>query len=117
MADSHNGTMRRGQKKEAFWRRHMQIQATSAQSIQAYCQAHRLGYASFGWWRRAGESRRMARTFIPVTVAPPPAYGQQVRLEIVLSRDRRVRVTGGVNWQYLVEVLMALAACRETGPC
>ena len=106
-------------KKESTWRRHVEAQADSGQSVRSYCQGHGLREHGFYWWRRELARRHGVKSsapvvppaFVPVTVAgdvPVRAPGR--RIEIVLRGGWRVRVTGPVDRQMLADVLAVLSA-------
>jgi len=112
-------------RKEAAWRRRVDQQAVSGQSVRAWCRRHRVQETAFHWWRRevarrdAEEARVMSikasreacspgATFVPVHVTDDPMRGGDSRIEILLTDGRRVRVTGMVNREMLTEVLDVL---------
>jgi hypothetical protein len=112
----------RGVNKEAAWRGHVMAQAGGVSSVRAYCATRGLGENSFYWWRRELARRDATRspTFVPVTVVaqaqtPPPTGDPEGRIEIVLSGDRRVRVTGSVNRQLLSDVVSVLEGRGQAG--
>jgi hypothetical protein len=121
---------RRDRKKEKFWHRMLRRQAGSGMSIRAWSREHNLHEHGFYWWRvrlaRTGRGRRSRSVnpiplmhlrsprskgkgepaFVPVRVAPDVAV-PTAGIEIVLSGDRRVRLSGSVNRQMPTEVLEA----------
>ena len=103
-------------KKESKWRRHVQAQAASGQSVRSYCIGRGLQEHGFYWWRRELTRRDAAKSsasssappaFVPVMVSGLPARTSG-RIEIVLQDGRRVRVTGPVDRQMLGDVLAVL---------
>ena len=107
--------------KEAAWRRRLDRQGASGQSVRAWCRRHRVKETSFHWWRRelarrdrerAPSARRNADTpaasFVPVQVTEEPVQGSDHQIEIVLPDGRRVRVTDTVNREMLAVVLDVL---------
>ena len=110
--------VRRDKTKEIFWRRMVGRQARSGLSIRAWCREHDLHEHAFYWWRvrlaRAGRKIRSRRpAFVPVRVSSQGVSGTEGQIEIVLSGDRRVRVSGPVDRETLAEVLAVL----EGRPC
>lgn len=118
---------RRDGRKEAFWRRVIRSQPRSGLSIRAWCLRHALRESSFYWWRTQ-LSRREAKasTFVPVRVTADRSAaagfgrsavnGPQSRIEIVLPNQRRVRLTGPVDRQALIDVLAALTSASVVHP-
>jgi hypothetical protein len=112
-----SGEAARNRKKESMWRRHLEAQAGSGQSVRSYCIRRGLREHRLYWWRRELGRRDAEKSsaassaqpaFVPVTVAAHvPACG---RIEIVLRDGRRVRVTGPVDRQMLADVLAVLGA-------
>ena len=95
-----------------FWERVLARQRRSGLSIQRFCAQEGLAAATFfAWKRRLGTAGTPATVgFAPVRVqsevAPEAAAGG---IEILLPRERRVRLTGLVDRQQLAAVLAALA--------
>jgi hypothetical protein len=106
--------------KEATWRRHVAEHAQGELTVRAYCATHGLAEHSFYWWRRR-LTRRAAEpspTFVPVhlkTELPAGRPGGQV--EIVLTGDLRVRLSGPVDRQMLTDVLAVLSAREGDAVC
>jgi transposase-like protein len=109
---------RRDLAREAVWRRRLNQQANSEQSVRAWCRRHRVTETAFYWWRRElarrdagrkpsarGETRAQAHSFVPVQVIDPAARDGEQQIEIVLTDGRRVRVAGPVNREMLADVL------------
>lgn len=131
--------------KEKFWRRMLGGQARSGLSISAWCRAHDVNEPAFYWWRRRltlgsrhnrrAISRRRSRvagqglartdrerkmrstkpTLVPIHVSQPEAGSGGSPIEIVLSGDRRIRVTGRVDREMLADVLAVLAGSSHPG--
>ena len=109
---------RRDSTKEKFWRRMVIGQARSRLSIRAWCREHDLHEHAFYWWRvrlaRTGRKVRSRKpTFVPVRVSAQGVSGTEGQIEIALSGDRRVRLSGPVDRQMLADVLAVL----EARPC
>lgn len=107
--------------KEATWRRRLDRQAASEQSVRAWCRRHRVKEAAFHWWRRElvrRDAEAQPAAFLPVHLAEEPAVngdctiGDRVignpAIEIVLTDGRQVRITGPVNREMLTMVLDVL---------
>lgn len=97
--------------KEAAWRRRVDRQAESGQSVRAWCRRHRVKETAFHWWRRElarRDAEVQAPSFVAVRVTDDAAQADDSQIEIVLTDGRRVRVTGAVNRETLTEVLDVL---------
>ncbi|WP_293650387.1 IS66 family insertion sequence element accessory protein TnpA [Thiolapillus sp.] len=58
-----------------FWQDHVTTWQASDLTQKAYCEAHGLRYATFGYWVRklrtpSGDHQESASGFIPVTLSP-----------------------------------------------
>jgi len=117
---------RRDRKKEAAWRRRLDRQANSGQSVRAWCHQHGLKESAFYWWRgelvrRDAERKpsvrrdaaKHASSFVSVHVAEDGPADRDSQIEIVLTDGRCVRVTGSLDRQLLAGVLDVL----ERGTC
>lgn len=115
----------RGASKEAFWRSMMQQHGQSRLSIREFCRNEKLGEPSFYAWRREiarrdserrmvpqRPRRRRKASFVPVRLATEAAPSG-ARIEIELSRDRRIHLMSPIDKQSLADVLAVL----EGGPC
>lgn len=61
-------------KKQSLWQNHINAWRESGGSQKAYCQAHNLSLASFGYWkRRLVPAQPAAGKLIPVRVNSPSA--------------------------------------------
>ena len=97
--------------KEAGWRRRVDRQAASGQSVRAWCRRHRVKETAFHWWRRElarRDTEAQSPSFVPVHVTNDPLRDGDSRIEIVLTDGRRVRVAGTVNPEMLTQVLDVL---------
>ena len=100
-----------------FWRQALARQRKSGLSIHRFCEQEGLATATFYHWQRrlgqvtGGRGETLASVgFAPVQVEPEAAPGTATgSIEIMLSHDRRIRLTGVVDRQQLAEVLAALA--------
>jgi transposase-like protein len=90
--------------------------ATSGLTYRAWCRREGVNAGTFGWWRRElarRDAARPSRPFVPVHVAEDRIMPGDSQIEIELTDGRRVRVTGRVDRQMLVDVLDVL----EQRPC
>ena len=116
--------------REAEWRGHVVRQASSGESVRAFCAARGLAESSFHYWkrelkRRDGESsvrgasdrpscgrKDSAGLFAELALGGMPALAA-APLEVVLGNDRRVRVRPGFDG----ETLRRVVAVLEALPC
>jgi len=61
--------------RQRFWQNHFAAWQASNLTQKAYCHAHNLRYASFGYWvrklrERSQEHSRQGSGFVPVTLLP-----------------------------------------------
>jgi len=116
--------------KERYWRRLVQGQGRSGQSVREYCRQAGVKESAFYWWRRelarrGGSGRGQAKaamplgggmsgdevsTFVPVRLLADHAPAD---VEIDFGNGRTVRVRPGFDRQTLCEVLAML----EGRPC
>ena len=100
-----------------FWRQAVARQRAGGLSITRFCAQEGLAVATFFAWKRrlgqaGGGGRRGASAvnFAPVRVVTGEASEAAAgALEILLPRERRVRLTGTVDRQQLRDVLAVLA--------
>ncbi len=121
---------RRSSEKQRFWRRAVAQWRRSGQSVRDYCRTNALSEPSFYAWRRELTQRRRSSpgaglrvagggtvSFLPVRVVAAanrlPAAADAGGVEIVLDRQRTVRVRAGFDRQTLADVLAVL----EARPC
>ena len=111
--------------RERTWRRHINAQPGSGQSIRAYCETHRLRETSFYFWRteiskrdrEAAAEPKAAPAFVPVAVIDAPAIGD-APIDIRLAEGHRVRVRSGCDRILLADVLALLRGPHAEGrPC
>jgi hypothetical protein len=100
-----------------YWQQVIQRQRASGLSIERFCQRERLATATFFAWKRRLRQERPAGpasmsaavNFAAVRVVPePPGPVPAGTLEIVLGRDRRIRLVGPVDRTMLAEVVAVL---------
>jgi transposase len=117
-------------KRERTWRRHIERQRSSGQTIRVYCESHQLRETSFYFWRqeiakrdRESATRATAATpapaFVPVAVIDPPtASSTDAAIDIRLAEGHRVRVRSGCDRGLLADVLKLLCGENAEGrPC
>lgn len=102
--------------REAFWRQALAQQRSSGLSIHQFCVKEGLAAATLFVWKRRlrlaedrGVGPAPAVGFAPVRVVAEPAVAAGV-LEILLPRERRVRISGAVEVGQLRAVLAAMEA-------
>lgn len=111
--------------KEAFWRSMIERHGQSRLAIREFCRNEKLSEPSFYAWRREiarretqsrivpkRPRRRRKASFVPVRLATESAPSNG-RIEIELSRDRRIHLTSPIDKQALADVLAVL----EGGAC
>lgn len=100
-----------------YWQQILQRQQASGLSIQRFCQQESLATATFFEWKRkfrqascAPEASVAAAVhFAAVRVVPEASAAMPAgTLEIVLGRDRRIRLAGPVDRTTLADVLAVL---------
>lgn len=100
-----------------YWQQIIQRQQASGLSIQRFCQRENLATATFFQWKRrlrqassAPEASSAAVVnFAAVRVVPEASTAMPVgTIEIVLGRDRRIRLAGPVDRTTLTDVLAML---------
>jgi transposase-like protein len=102
-------------KREQFWRQFIRDQQRSRSSIKAFCQSRGVSEPSFFAWRKKlalSKSAEPQADFVAVRVTPE-SIARSAHIEIVLDRNRTVRVVPGFDRQALREVLALL----EERPC
>lgn len=131
MSKSKRTAARRRQRdpgKEAFWRQRISLQQRSGLCIRAFCKRESLRESAFYFWRREvarrdGQARGKRigpMRFVELRAASPVAAPEPVAasepcglIEVVLPRDRRMVIRGGVDPSLLRRVLAVL----EDRPC
>jgi transposase-like protein len=107
-----------------FWREALVRQRASGLSIQRFCAQEGLAAATFFVWKRrlgredGGVGRAAAVSFAPLRVVAEGAEPTAPHyLEILLPRERRIRITGTVDRRQLADVLAALEEDGGSRPC
>ena len=107
-----------------FWQRHLQRWTQSGCSQAEYCRRHHLSAPAFGWWKGrlsvprspaepAARNRITARkkgSFVELTLGgrEVAAVADHVVYEIVLSRQRRLRLGPGFELSRVRQLLELL---------
>ena len=109
---------RRSEGKERVWRRIVEDQPGSGESVREWCERHGVSEPSFYAWRRELRKRDAAeggQTLMPVTIVPSAT---RAPLEICWPDGLVVRVSSGCDPQLLGETLRLLRSLDgETEPC
>lgn len=102
-----------------FWARHLHQWRQSGLSQAQYCRRHHLSAPAFGWWKgrlsatgkpAAGKKSSFVELTLGEREAPAPAGA--VVYEIVLSRQRCLRLGGGFEPERVRQLLQMLeGAC------
>lgn len=101
--------VRRSVGKESFWRRLVRGQASSGLSVRGWCRRHGQRESAFYWWRRELARRDAEQAaFVPVQVGEEEKAGGAGQIEIILGRQRRVRLSGQVDRRMLGDVLAVM---------
>src|SRR3974390_610538 len=78
------------------WRRQIDDQRASGQSVRAWCKANDSREHSFYWWRaRLGLSPKKRRRSTPVEAKPSPLAFAQVVVHPSAGEAVRLRLAGG----------------------
>jgi hypothetical protein len=103
--------------RRAHWQQIIERQQASGLSIQRFCQRENLATASFFDWKRKlrqqgptpQASAATTVNFAPVRIVPDASAAMPAgSIEIVLGRDRRIRLVGPVDRTTLADVLAVL---------
>ena len=78
------------------WRRHIDDQRASGQSVRDWCKVNDSREHSFYWWRaRLGLSPKNRRCSTPVKARPAPLAFAQVVVHPSAAESLRLRLAGG----------------------
>lgn len=123
---------RRDTAREAHWRRIVRGQRHSGLSIREFCRKQQVPESAFYHWRselrRRGQEQEQRRerpmataAFVPVHVTHDAGPAAPGRIEIVLPRGQRVRISAPVDRAALADVLAVLTTAslerREGRAC
>jgi transposase-like protein len=105
-----------GEGKEQFWRRIVEVQPESGQSVRHWCDRHGVSEPSFYAWRRELAKRDAVRNvpgLLPVTIRSLAAP-----IEITWPDGVVVRVSSGCDGQLLHQTLQVLRSLEaEAASC
>jgi len=99
----------------AFWQKHISQWSKSGLTQAEYCRRNNLSAATFYWWK--GELMRKLKTqkdsstsmkFVELCGVPPTHVGRGETYEIVLSRDRAIRVGRDFDSDVLKRLIIAV---------
>ncbi len=118
------GIDRRDVGKERLWRDRLTRQASSGQSVRAFCQEEGVKESAFFYWRREiarrngvnaapNKKAKHSEALASVVVIDEPRGAMTAPIEVVLSGGVVVRVGSEATRQQLAMVLDAL----ESGRC
>jgi hypothetical protein len=106
-----------------YWQQTIQRQQASGLSIQRFCRREHLATATFFQWKRRFRqaspgpeaSEAAAVNFAAVRIVPEASAATPTgTIEIVLGRDRRIRLAGPLDKATLADVLAVL---EGPSPC
>jgi hypothetical protein len=94
------------------WRRIIEAQRISGQTVAAYCRNQAVTQASFFAWKRRLRPTVQATEFVQVRAAAEAkpaiadaAEGNSSAIELCLGGDRRLLVRRGVDRELLIEMI------------
>jgi hypothetical protein len=86
------------------WHRHIQQQAKSSQTVQRYCDRHRLSPGMFYYWKR-----KLSTTVLPALSFQEVEVSSPVHLfpviEIHFGSGKLIRIEGQVSPAFLRELI------------
>lgn len=88
---------------ESHWHLHIQKQAKSSLTVQAYCDRHRLSSGMFYYWRKKLAAAVEQRAFLEVEVSPPVHHSPII--EIHFGAGKLIRIEGQVSPAFLRELI------------
>lgn len=89
-----NGSVRSAEK-EAYWRGHVDSQASSGDTIRGYCRQHGLSEPSFHSWRRELQKRDAQRRLPVGGTARSAGSGDAGLIAVKIVDDAASRTTAG----------------------
>ena len=99
----------------AYWQKHISQWSKSGLTQAEYCRRNEISAAAFHWWKR--HLRKKSNTqkdsstsmqFVEVHGIPPVHTGRGEIYEVVLSRDRAIRVGRDFNSDVLKRLIAAV---------
>jgi transposase-like protein len=114
--------------KQRCWLELVCLWQRSGLGVRVFCRRHRLSEPSFFAWRRKLQQRGLiddrptakeskaapASAFVQVAVAPATKMALSSRIEIILTKRRRLRVRPGFDQETLRQLVRLL---EEEPPC
>jgi len=97
------------QTKREYWRKLLDEQAHSGQSIRSFCRERKLSEPSFHWWRKRLREDQTVR-FALLEAGSADGTGVVLPLELLLRTGERLRIGNGVDAATLRAVLGAVRA-------
>lgn len=98
------------ERREAYWRKQIEVCESSGLSIARYCREHGVSLAQYHWWK--GELKRRAATrSVALFAEVRPARVEAVvtsAIEVALLGERVVRVHPGFDAATLAGVVQVL---------
>ena len=115
------GREQRDPNKEQYWRKTIQQQQSSGQTVRAFCEQHQISEHNFHSWRREIRKRDQEQsatpcpasndspqtTFVPITLTSALSPGEPT-LEIQLPNQITLRIVGAVDASLLASTLAVL---------
>lgn len=90
-----------------YWQRHVDRCRHEGTSQAAYCRQHGLVLHQFGYWHRKLATQQTAR-WLPVEIEESAEVFSTI--DLVLGRDRVVRLSEGFNAALLKQIIVAVEA-------
>jgi hypothetical protein len=99
------------ERREAYWRKQIEVCESSGLSIARYCREQGISAAQYHWWKSELKRRAATRSVALFTeVRPVPRVEAVVTstIEVALSGERVVRVRPGFDAATLAGVVQVL---------
>ena len=109
------GKTKKKTSRAAYWQEHISRWSESGLTQAEYCRRNKLSSAAFNWWKR--NLRKKSKTqkdsstsmqFVEVHGVSPPHSGHDETYEILLSRDRAIRVGSDFDSDVLKRLIAAV---------
>ena len=98
-----------------YWQKHISQWSESGLTQAEYCRRNKLSAAAFHWWKRhlrkRSETQKNPSTsmqFVEVHGVPPTLVGRSETYEVILSRDRAIRVGHDFDSDVLKRLIAAV---------
>jgi len=99
----------------AYWQEHISQWSESGLTQAEYCRRNKISAAAFHWWKRQFRKKSKAQKnpsasmqFVEVHGVPPTHAGRGETYEVVLSRDRVIRVGRDFDSDVLKRLIAAV---------